>query len=121
MNRTRGVVGMVMALALGLAAYAQQGLTGQWEGQTPGGTPILLDLKATKTELTGTLTRAGQPTKITEGKVEKTKFTFKATLNDQQESFTGEQQKDEVKVWLDRQGPEKAAVLKRVAKEAPAK
>jgi hypothetical protein len=121
MNKLRVGFGMAIAMTLAVAAFAQQGLTGQWQGQTPGGTPVMLDLKVTKTELTGTLTRAGQPTKITDGKVEKTKFTFKANLDGQLESFTGEQQKDEIRVWLDRQSPEKAAVLKRVPKEAPGK
>ena len=41
-------------------------------------------------------------------------FTFKAKLNDQTETFSGELAGDEIKVWLDRQGPERAIVLKRV-------
>ena len=116
MTRMRAVAGIAIALTLAALAQAQEGLTGKWEGATPAGTPIVLDLKATKTELTGTLTRAGEPTKITDGKVEKTKFTFKAVLQGEQQSFTGEQQKDEIRVWIDQQGPEKAAILKRVPK-----
>lgn len=46
----------------------------------------------------------------------KNRFTFKTTINDQAEAFTGELAGDEIKVWLDRQGPESAAVLKRVKK-----
>jgi hypothetical protein len=46
--------------------------------------------------------------------VSKNTFTFKATLNDQTEGFTGELVRDEIKMWLDRQGPARAAVLKRI-------
>jgi hypothetical protein len=46
--------------------------------------------------------------------VSKNTFTFKATLNDQTEGFTGELVRDKIKMWLDRQGPARAAVLKRI-------
>jgi hypothetical protein len=42
--------------------------------------------------------------------VSKNAFTFTATLNEQTETFTGELAGDEIKVWLDRQGREMAAV-----------
>jgi hypothetical protein len=114
MNRT--LTGTMMALALAAVVYAQSALTGKWQGETPNGAVIVLDLTATETALTGTLTRNGQPATVTDGKVSKNTFTFKATINDQAEGFTGELAKDEMKVWLDRQGPERAAVLKRVKK-----
>lgn len=44
----------------------------------------------------------------------KNTFTFKATLNDQTEAFTGELDGDQITIWLDRQGRPNAAVLKRV-------
>jgi hypothetical protein len=108
--------GTLMALALATVVHAEAALTGKWQGETPNGAEIILDLSATETALTGTLTRNGQPATIHDGKVSKNTFTFKATLNDQAEGFTGQLDGDEMKVWLDRQGPERAAVLKRIKK-----
>ena len=104
----------LLALASIAAAQTQSALTGKWQGETTNGTPIQLELTATSTALTGTLTRDGQPLTITDGKVSENTFTFRATLGDQTEGFTGEVAGDEIKVWLDRQGRERAAVLKRV-------
>jgi hypothetical protein len=104
---------IVLAFAV---VHAQAAITGKWQGETKNGSEIVLDLTATKTALTGTLSRNGQPTTITDGTVSKNTFTFKATLNDQTEGFTGEVDGDQIRVWLDRQGPTSAAVLKRVKK-----
>jgi hypothetical protein len=51
-------------------------------GETKNGSQIVLDLTAKETALTGTLTRNGEPTTITDGKVSKNTFTFKATLGE---------------------------------------
>ncbi len=111
----RVLAGSVIALTLAvITVQSQATLTGKWQGETQNGVSIVLDLTATKTELSGTLTRREQTVKITDGKVSKNTFTFKATMNDQTEGFTGEFAGDEMKVWLDRQGPERAATLKRV-------
>lgn len=96
------------------ALRAQEPLTGRWQGETPAGASIVLDLKAADATFTGTLTRNDQSTTITNGKIAKNTFTFKATLGDQTEAFSGEFSGDDMKVWLDRQGPERPAVLKRV-------
>ena len=78
----------------------------------------MLDIAVKKTALVGTLTRNAEPIPIVDGKVtkeaNKTAHTFKAMLNGQTESFTGEVEGDQMNVWLDRQGPEAAAVLKRL-------
>ncbi len=102
---------VLMATAV---VYAQSGLTGKLEGTTPNGASLALDLTATDTMLTGTLSRNGESTKITDGKVSKNTFTFKATMNDQPEGLSGELVNDEVRIWLDRRGPESAIALKRV-------
>ena len=102
---------VVLALA---GVRAQHSLTGKWQGETPNGLPLTLDLTATGTDLTGTLTRADQTVKITDGKVTNNTFSFKATLGDQPESLSGEFTADEIKIWLDRQGPERAVIMKRV-------
>ena len=107
---------IVAALAAAAAAQAQAGLTGQWQGETPNGMSVVLDLKATDTTLTGTLTRNGEPSTITEGKVTKNTFTFKAVLGEQMEAFTGEVEGDQINIWLDRTGRERTVVLKRVKK-----
>jgi hypothetical protein len=112
----RILTGTTLAFVLVAVLHAQAKLTGQWEGETRNGMAILLDLTATETELTGTLTRSGQTSTITDGKVSKNTFTFKAMLGDQLEAFTGELAGDQITVTLDRQGPEGAVVLKRVKK-----
>jgi hypothetical protein len=74
----------------------------------------VLDLTATESALTGTVTRNDETVTIVDGKVSKTTFSFKATFNNQTEAVTGELAGDEMKVWLDRQGPDTAIVLKRL-------
>jgi hypothetical protein len=91
-------------------------LTGRWQGETRNGMQVVLDLTATETALTGTITREGTPSTIRDGKVSKNTFTFKAMLGDQDEAFTGELAGDQVTVMLDRQGPAGAVILKRVKK-----
>jgi len=103
-------------LVLATVISAQAAISGRWRGQTTNGTEIILDLTATETALTGTMVRNLDSVIITDGKASKNTFTFKATINDQTEGFTGEVNGDEIKVWLDRQGPERAAILKRMKK-----
>ena len=74
----------------------------------------MLTLAVKGTALTGTLVRGDESITISDGKATKTTFTFKATLDDQPEAFSGELAGDELKVWIDRQGPARAAVLHRV-------
>jgi hypothetical protein len=116
MKMTRMVVIGLLAFILTVVAHAQEGIAGKWQGETRSGTPLELDLTVKDTTLTGTLTRDGQPLTLADGKVSKNTFTFKATLNGQAESFSGEVSGDNMKVWMDRQGPEAAATLKRVKK-----
>jgi hypothetical protein len=103
-----------IVLMCSVVALAQATLTGKWQGETSNGTAITLDLAVEGTALTGTLTRNGVSTPLAEGKVSKNTFTFKATINDQTEGFSGQLTGDQLKVWLDRQGASRAAVLERV-------
>ena len=93
---------------------ATTSLTGKWQGQTPNGSSLMLDLIQKDQQLTGTLTREGEPAPITSGKVSKNTFTFTATLSGTPETVEGTVDNDNMKAWLTRQGPERAAVLKRV-------
>ena len=104
----------VLLLVLPIVLSAQTGLTGKWQGKTPGGSDVLLDLSVEKETLTGTLTSEGETSKITDGKVSKNTFAFKATHSDQTYAFTGEFGGSEIKVWTDRGGSASAVVLKRV-------
>lgn len=112
----RILTGTTIALVLAAVVHAQAGLTGKWEGKTKSGSQVALDLTAKKTTLTGTLTQNGQPMPIEDGKVSKNTFTFNVTLGDRTEGFSGKLAGDEMTVWIDRRGPESAAVLKRVKK-----
>ena len=98
------------------AAHAQTTLTGKWQGETNSGSSIVLDITVKGSELTGTFTRSEQSAPITEGKVAKGTFTFKSTIRDQTVAFSGEVAGDDLKIWMDQQGKERAVVLKRVTK-----
>jgi hypothetical protein len=93
---------------------AQTPVTSKWQGTTGNEMQVVLDLKATNEELTGTLTRDGQSPTITDGKVSNNTLTFKAILGDQMETLTGVLEGEHLKVWLDRQGTEAAVVFKRI-------
>jgi hypothetical protein len=64
--------------------------------------------------LTGTLTRDGETSTITQGKVSTNTFTFNAILGEQTEALTGELDGGQLRVWLDRQGREGTVVFDRV-------
>jgi hypothetical protein len=104
-------------LVWALVASAQAGLTGKWQGETKSGSAVTLDLIAKGATLTGTLTNGGQTIPIENGKITKNTFTFTATRGEQTDGFTGEVDGDQVTVWIDRQGRDRAAVLKRVKPE----
>ena len=92
----------------------QTSLTGRWQGQTPNGMSLTLDLVQKDETLTGTINREGETIPISNGKVSKNTFTFTATLDGAAETIEGTVENDDMKAWLTRQGPERAAVLKRV-------
>ena len=113
---TRIITGATLAIVMAVVLHAQATLTGKWEGKTKNGFQIVLDLTATETALTGTFSRDGQPAKITDGKVSKMSFTFKVTIGDQTEGFTGGVDGDQITVWMDRLGPAGTVILKRLPK-----
>jgi hypothetical protein len=103
-----------LALVFVAGVYTRAALTGKWQGETKSGVTIILDLTSVKTALTGTLTYNGQPSTITDGEVSKNTFTFKATIDDQIEGFSGELDGDQITFWPNRLGRQRATVLKRV-------
>jgi len=109
----RSVLGALVLTLASISASAQAGLTGRWEGETRNGTAIVLTLAVEGTQLTGTLLRGEETATVTEGKVLKNTFTFKATIGGQAEGFSGELAGDSIKIWLDRQGAERAILLHR--------
>jgi hypothetical protein len=100
--------------ALTLTRAAATSLTGRWQGQTPAGMSLTMDLIEKDQVLTGTLDRDGESAPITNGKVSKNKFTFTSTLGGQTEAIEGTVENNDIKAWLTRQGPERTVVLKRV-------
>jgi hypothetical protein len=103
-------------LVVATVTNAQATLTGKWQGETNGGSSIVLDVVAKGGVLTGTFTRSGESAPIKEGKIAKNTFTFKSTIKEQTVAFSGELAGEVVKIWMDEQGPERAIVLKRVTK-----
>lgn len=93
-------VGVIITM-FACVVRAQDTLSGTWEGETPNRASIVLNLEAKGTVLTGTLVRSGQRATLSDGTVSKNKFTFKATLNEQPEGFSGELTGDEIKIWMD--------------------
>jgi len=114
MKRLLSIAALFLVVAA--AAHAQAALTGKWQGETRSGTAIVLDVAAKGDALTGTFTRGEQSAPIAEGKVAKNTFKFKTTINEQTVAFSGELSGDDIKIWMDEQGPERAIVLKRVKK-----
>lgn len=111
-----------IAVALALMAFtglfhAQHALDGTWEGETRNGSTVILTLAVKGTVLTGTLARDEHSSPLTDGTVTEERFSFKATLNDQQESISGELAGNELKAWLDRQGPSTAITLRRATRK----
>lgn len=110
----RILMASTIALAMAAIVHAQATVTGRWRGETRSGSQIVLDLEVKEKTLSGTLTRNGEVSKIADGQVSKNVLTFTATLGDQVESLTGECTGDQISIWLNRQGPERAIVLKRL-------
>ena len=107
------ITSATIAFVLATVVCGQGAVAGKGQGQTKNGAQIILDLTVNKSNLTGTFTRNGQTSTITEGKVAKNTLTFTATLGDQTEAFTAEFSGEQLRMWLDRQGPENAVVFKR--------
>jgi len=109
MKRFASIV--VLAIAVAVTVHAAGTLTGKWQGVTDDGATLVLDLTVKGTALTGTFSRNGQTSKLTDGKVAKNSFTFKASINERTDTFSGQFDDDQIKMWLERQGPSKAVVL----------
>jgi len=92
------------------------GLVGKWQGLTPNGMSLTLDLTGDDRSFRGTLTREGEANPITDGTISKNTFTFKVMIEGETETIEGTWENDQLKAWLTRQGPERTAVLTRVVK-----
>ena len=115
MNRRIAVAVIIMSFAS--LVQAQDKLNGTWEGETRSGSSIALTFVVKGTALTGTLVRSGESATLSEGKVSKNSFSFKATLNGQPEGFSGELAGDALTIWMDRQGASKAIELRRAQRK----
>jgi hypothetical protein len=93
---------------------AQRGVAGSWQGRTPGGDPVGLELAVKAADLTGTMTVGGQKAALEKGRVSKDRFTFTVTMGGGTEAFTGEAMGDEVNLWMDDRGRASAITLTRV-------
>lgn len=110
------VAAAAVAVLTGGINQAEPTLTGTFQGTTPQGAQLTLDLTATDTTLSGTLTRDDQTVKIAEGKVKGKTFTFTATIGDRSDAFSGELAGNDIKVWTERRGRDSAITLTRVKK-----
>jgi hypothetical protein len=76
----RDLLAVALACATGAALNAQTGFSGKWEGETPAGKAILLDITAKGKQLTGTLNVDKVPSTIADGTVDDKTFSFKASV-----------------------------------------
>jgi hypothetical protein len=106
------VLSTSVAAQRGPAAAAPRGLTGKWQGETQAGRQVQLDVKAAGAQLTGTLTIDKSAAAISEGKVTKDTFSFKAPIDGRAVGFTGKIAGDEVELTHD--GAKKPVLLKRM-------
>ena len=112
MKTFRAVIAAILLFAA--LVPAQGAIAGKWQGETDNGAQIVLELTVKGTALTGTFARRGQAAAIEDGKVSKNTLTFRVKVGDQTEALTGEVAGDQIRLWLDRQGPSGAVVLARV-------
>jgi hypothetical protein len=104
------VVGLLCAACV--VIQAQTGLSGKWQGATPSGRPIVLDVQVNKQRLTGTLTVNQQSSDISDRKVEDKTFSFVATVEGRTATFNGRLLGEEVE--LAPEGGPGPVTLKRV-------
>jgi hypothetical protein len=109
----KSVAFFALLLLLIAPVSAQSPLTGKWEGKTPNNFEMVLELSAKDGVLTGTFTRNGESAELTDGRVSKDTFTFQVAFNGQTARMTGELRGDEIRIWMDQQGPTRATTLKR--------
>src|SRR5206468_9315206 len=111
MIRIRSIVVASLCAVQILAASAQAGFAGKWQGETGNGRAITLDLKVKGQQLTGTFTLAQQAAEITEGKVADKTFSFKAMVQGRTPLMSGEMVGDQVKLTVE--GVSNPVMLKR--------
>ena len=107
------VPSVAFVIALPVLVAAQSALTGKWQGQTPSGEPVTLDMIVKGESLTGTMNVNDNKAPIEKGKVSKATFTFSVTMDGGPQSFAGEGAADEIKIWMEERGPSRGIVLKR--------
>lgn len=95
---------------------AQAALAGKWQGKTGGsGQVVVLDVMVKDAMLEGTLTINKETSKIADGKLSKNAFTFKATIDGRQdETFNGEIGDEQLRLWPESLGRERAVILTRI-------
>lgn len=92
--------------------HGQAGLTGRWEGSTDLGRYVVLDLKVSGQQLTGTFALDKQSAEIRDGQTTGNTFSFVVTIGGRTAAFNGELMDDRIE--LAPQGGAAPVVLKRV-------
>ena len=110
MIRLPAVVTLVCLLSV--VIYAQAGLNGKWQGTTPQGRQVTLDLKVKGKQLTGTFALDENVAPITGGIVDGNTFSFKASRGGESLAFTGKLAADRIELESD--GPIRALTLERI-------
>jgi hypothetical protein len=86
-------------------------VAGKWQGTTGQGRQVTLELQADRSAVTGTLVVDDQSSAITDGKIERTTLSFKATLGGRTLTFAAEVAGDELTLAME--GAQNPVTLKR--------
>jgi hypothetical protein len=111
----RSVVTLAVTLVLASAALAQDGFAGTWQGKTPAGAPVLMQLASNAGTLAGTITIDKEKGKVRVHKTAGSTLHFDAGMDGVTNAFTAELKDGGLSVVrISPHGPSAPLVLKRV-------
>ena len=110
----RSVVTFGLAVLFGIAALAQGNFAGTWQGKTPAGAPVLMELTTKGSTITGTITIDKQKGKVRVNKTAGNMLHFDAGMEGVTNAFTAELKDGGLSVIrISPHGPSAPLVLKR--------
>ena len=110
----RSVASFGLAVMFGIATLAQGGFAGTWQGKTPAGAPVLMELTASDGKVAGTITIDKQKGKIRANKMDASTLHFDAGMDGVTNAFTAELKDGGLSVIrISPHGPSAPLVLKR--------
>ena len=110
----RSVVTFGLAVLFGIAVLAQGNFAGTWQGKTPAGAPVRMELAAKGSTITGTITIDKQKGKVRVNKTAGNTLHFDAGMEGVTNAFTAELKDGGLSVIrISPHGPSAPLMLKR--------